>query len=105
MNATQQQAAATAFAETVASAQSQSAFERRTGLKQQTVSNLLKRGGLLPAEYVLVTEREFGVSRHLLRPDIYPVEHVAITSDAASIRAGDAYSHFDRAALSKRDVA
>ena len=60
-----------AFRSLVVQAGSQSAFQRRTGIKQQTVSNLLRRGDLLPPEYVLTTEREFGVSRHVLRPDIF----------------------------------
>lgn len=77
MDNIQRVAAAEAFRSAVDAAGSQSAFERRTGLKQQTVSNILRRGDVTPPEYVLATEREFQISRHVLRPDIYPVEAVA----------------------------
>jgi DNA-binding transcriptional regulator YdaS (Cro superfamily) len=33
--------------------------------------------GRIPAERVLEIERITGVSRHELRPDLYPAEHVA----------------------------
>jgi DNA-binding transcriptional regulator YdaS (Cro superfamily) len=72
MDDRQRIAAAQAFQDAVAAANSQSEFERRTGLKQQRVSTLIRRGDVLPAEYVLATEREFGISKHILRPDIYP---------------------------------
>jgi hypothetical protein len=36
------------------------------------VSNRLRRNDLLPAHAVLAAERAYGISRHLLRPDIYP---------------------------------
>jgi DNA-binding transcriptional regulator YdaS (Cro superfamily) len=63
-----------AFVRTVAAAGSQSAFERCVGAKQQKVSYWLRRGMVLPGEYVLQAERVFGVSRHELRPDLYPLE-------------------------------
>lgn len=40
------------------------------------ISMWLKRNRI-PAEYVLQIERVSGVSRHELRPDIYPVEALA----------------------------
>lgn len=43
-------------------------------IKQQHVWNWLNRDEKVPAEVVLDIERETGVSRHDLRPDIYPVE-------------------------------
>lgn len=46
-------------------------------IKQQHVWNWLNRDDTIPAEVVLDIERETGVSRHELRPDIYPVEHAA----------------------------
>ena len=70
-------AAFRAFRLAVERAGSQSAFGRRTGAKQQNVSNWLKKHELLPAEYVLAAERETGVSRHDLRPDLYPREDVS----------------------------
>ncbi|MCG9054743.1 helix-turn-helix domain-containing protein [Laribacter hongkongensis] len=43
-------------------------------VKQQHIS-YWKKSEKVPAEYVLSIERETGVSRHELRPDLYPKEH------------------------------
>ena len=51
---------------------SQSATARLLGLTQGAVSRWLKGGKALPAEHVRVVEAETGISRHQLRPDIYP---------------------------------
>lgn len=51
----------------------QSAFARMHSVSQPTVWAWLKNGKQLPAEYVIRTEAETGISRHDLRPDIYPV--------------------------------
>lgn len=61
----------------VAEVGSQSAFARFVGVSQPTVWAWLNDGKLLPAEYVLKVEAETGVSRHDLRPDIYPREDAA----------------------------
>lgn len=55
----------------------QSAFSRLLGVSQPTVWAWLNTAGRIPAEYVLKTEAETGVSRHDLRPDIYPRESAA----------------------------
>lgn len=52
---------------------SQSELARRVGVKQQHVWKWLnrnKRG--VPGEYVIPIEEATGVSRHELRPDLYP---------------------------------
>ena len=100
--------AAQAFRDAVDRAGSQSAFQRRTGLIQQTCSAILGREGMIPPEYVLVTEREFGVSRHILRPDIFgadpaiqsdpPVAAVFPSSTASTVEAGTPIDHCDRGA-------
>jgi DNA-binding transcriptional regulator YdaS (Cro superfamily) len=54
----------------------QSAFARLHDVKQPTVWNWLKNKRI-PAEFVLATEKETGISRHDLRPDIYPRESAA----------------------------
>lgn len=46
-------------------------------IKQQHIWNWLNRDKKVPAEIVLSIERETGVSRHELRPDIYPQEQAA----------------------------
>jgi DNA-binding transcriptional regulator YdaS (Cro superfamily) len=62
------------FAEAVRRAGSQSAFGRLINKTQSTVRGWLVEGKDLPAEHVLVVEAATGVSRHDLRPDIYPRE-------------------------------
>lgn len=57
----------------VRKAGSQSAFGRLIGKRQSTVAQWLK-AGRLPPEHVLAVEEATGVSRHDLRPDIYPDE-------------------------------
>lgn len=61
----------------VQKAGSQTEFASRVGTSQQLVSYWVKHGRPLPAEFVLAAEREFDISRHDLRPDIYPRESQA----------------------------
>lgn len=63
-----------ALCEAVERAGSQSAIARALGVAQPTVWKWLHKSKQLPAEYVLTAERLYGVSRHLLRPDIYPID-------------------------------
>lgn len=51
---------------------SQSAFGRLLGKRQSTIQGWLKAGRISP-EYVIPVERVTGISRHELRPDLYPV--------------------------------
>jgi DNA-binding transcriptional regulator YdaS (Cro superfamily) len=60
----------------VSKAGTQEEFAEKIGVCQATVSNWVNRSKQLPAEYVLLTERLYGVSRHDLRPDIYPREYM-----------------------------
>jgi DNA-binding transcriptional regulator YdaS (Cro superfamily) len=55
---------------------SQKEFAIALSVSQATVSNWLRVSKRLPAELVLQVEDFYGVSRHDLRPDIYPVDHV-----------------------------
>lgn len=57
---------------------SQSAYARLCGVSQTAVWKWLQSGKRLPAEHVLTVEAETGVSRHLLRPDIYPPSSTAL---------------------------
>lgn len=43
------------------------------GCTQGNISQLVRRGSLLPVRFVLAVEAATGVSRHALRPDIYPL--------------------------------
>lgn len=56
----------------------QTAFAEAIGASQQLVSYWLSVNKPdLPAEYVLAAERATGISRHDLRPDLYPREDQA----------------------------
>jgi DNA-binding transcriptional regulator YdaS (Cro superfamily) len=55
----------------------QSRLAAAIGMSQQLISYRLRNGLPLPAEYVLVTEKVTGISRHELRPDLYPREDEA----------------------------
>jgi len=66
-------------------AASQSALARDLGVSQPTVWRWLKSSRQMPAEYVLTAERLYGVSRHLLRPDIYPVDLPPFAPNAPTV--------------------
>lgn len=53
---------------------SNSAMARVCGLSPTAVWKWVQVSKRLPAEHVLVVEKATGVSRHALRPDIYPQE-------------------------------
>lgn len=61
-----------ALNDAVMRAGSQSEFARICGVSQPSVWKWLNSSKRLPAEYVLPVETATGVSRHDLRPDIYP---------------------------------
>lgn len=71
----------------------QTALARLLDTRQSTVRSWLERGQPLPAEYVLRVEAELrrrgiAISRHDLRPDIYPLE--LEQPQSSSIRGGEA---------------
>jgi DNA-binding transcriptional regulator YdaS (Cro superfamily) len=68
--------------ELVKIAGSQTALARTIGASQQIISYWVARQKPLPAEFVLVAEQAFGVSRHALRPDIYPPVHAEASTDS-----------------------
>lgn len=51
---------------------SQSAMGRLLGVSQRAVWRWVRENKILPAEHVLKVEAATGISRHLLRPDLYP---------------------------------
>jgi DNA-binding transcriptional regulator YdaS (Cro superfamily) len=55
----------------------QTKFADAIGTSQQLVSYWIRTSKEIPAEFVLETERQTGISRHELRPDIYPREDAA----------------------------
>lgn len=52
----------------------QAAMGRLLGVSQPSVWAWQRKGKPLPAEHVLAVEEATGISRHDLRPDIYPRE-------------------------------
>lgn len=57
---------------------SQTELARRIGVQQAHVWNWLNRSkGKVPGEHVIPIEKATGVSRHELRPDLYPIEEGA----------------------------
>lgn len=63
-----------AILEAVNIAGSQSALARKIGTTQATVWKWLNKGLPITATLVLAIETETGISRHDLRPDLYPRE-------------------------------
>jgi len=65
-----------ALARAVSHAGSQAAFARLIGVTQQAVSKWTADSKPLPHMHVLKVEAETGISRHELRPDLYPLEGI-----------------------------
>lgn len=90
----------------VTRAGSQSAFARLCCVSQPAVWKWLQSGKRLPAEHVLTVERETGVSRHRLRPDIYPADPSSVSLPAddttGSVAACAPVGDFDRGTILKR---
>jgi len=67
-----------ALNEAIRLAGSQSELARVCGCTQGAVWQMLRRSEpRLSWQYVLRVEEALGVSRHVLRPDVYPLEQVA----------------------------
>lgn len=73
-----------ALRKAVERAGSQSAFARICGVTQPSVWKWLQSGKRLPAEHVLCVEAATGLSRHSLRPDIYPRDPIPFASPAVA---------------------
>lgn len=90
----------------VARAGSQAAMGRLLGVSQPTVWKWLQSTKRLPAEHCLAVEMATGVSKHLLRPDIYPadVSSISLPVDDAygSVGANASTVDFDRGAFLKK---
>lgn len=81
---------------------SQQAMADDLGVTQPTVWRWLNQSKQLPAEYVLRVEAATGVSRHHLRPDIYPVEVHALPPRFMGVDRGATRVSFNRAGVSKQ---
>ena len=63
----------TPLEQAIANVGSQTKLAMLIGVSQPRISKWVAQNRL-PAEFVLAIEKEAGVSRHDLRPDIYPIE-------------------------------
>lgn len=68
---------------------SQSAAGRLLGVSQAAVWGWLNVKLMLPAEHVLTVEAKTGISRHLLRPDVYGPEPIDAAPPAPAARSLD----------------
>lgn len=64
---------------------SQSAMARLCGIGQPAVWKWLQSSKRIPAEYVLSVEAATGVSRHHLRPDIYPEDTAPLVAKSEPV--------------------
>lgn len=62
-------------------ARTESKMARDLGVSQPTIWRWLNQSKQMPPEHVLDAERLYGVSRHALRPDIYPRNHPPAPDD------------------------
>lgn len=73
------------------------------GISQATISLCLKGTMFLPARCVLKAEAITGVSRHLLRPDYYPVEAPNAPPAWTGVDQANARVSFQNVAVLQRD--
>ncbi|MDQ2762679.1 MAG: helix-turn-helix domain-containing protein [Pseudomonadota bacterium] len=59
----------------VIAAGGQAALARAVGVSQPSVWHWIHKSRRVPAEFVIPVETATGVSRHALRPDLYPREN------------------------------
>lgn len=91
-----------AMLQALAIAGSQVEFARICEVKQPSVSLWIKRKKPLPPKCVLKVEAATGVSRHLLSPDIYPVESPHVAPAWIGVDRGTAHDYFQSSAISQR---
>lgn len=83
MDDSQLQRAVAAFADAIRIAGSQTAIAKICECTPGAISQLVVRGRPLSTRFVLKVEAATGISRHELRPDIYPLEPASAPSSPA----------------------
>lgn len=63
---------------------SQNKLARVLGVSQQSVWKMVNKARRMSGQFVLKAEYATGISRHALRPDIYPIEDPAGNSPASA---------------------
>jgi len=76
-----------AFKKAVKIVGSQSAMGRLLGVSQAAVWRWMRQGKAVPPEHVLSVEAATNISKHDLRPDIYPRDKVISAAAAGNIEA------------------
>lgn len=72
-------------------------------VSQPTVWRWLNQSKQLPPQHVLAAEAKSGVSRHVLRPDIYPVEVPHAPPAWHGVDRGEGRVSFQNGAISHRN--
>lgn len=73
------------------------------GVSQPTVWRWINQSKQLPAHHVLQAEAATGVSRHALRPDIYPVEVPHAPPAWQGVDRGESHNHFQNGRILHRN--
>nr|WP_299597605.1 YdaS family helix-turn-helix protein [Sphingomonas bacterium] len=76
------------FEQAAQQAGSWSALATICGCTPGNLSQLKKKRSPLPAQYVLKVEAATGISRHDLRPDLYPIDAIALPTPRAGQSVG-----------------
>lgn len=72
------------------------------GVSQPTVWRWINQSKQLPPQHVIAAEAATGVSRHALRPDIYPVEVPHAPPSWQGVDRGQARVSFQNGSISQR---
>jgi len=93
-----------AFSEALHRAGSQAALASIVGKRQPAISKRLSGSCRAEPDEVLAIERNLGVSRHLLRPDIYPLDttvtgSLSLSHDGGDVANGASMVAFNRSAV------
>lgn len=71
-----------AFGEAIRAAGGQTALAKLVGVTQGAIWQRFNSGKPVAPLWVLPIERELKISRHVLRPDLYPIEDPSSAADA-----------------------
>lgn len=96
-------AARRALMRAVAIAGTQVGLALKIGVTQQAVSKWLKTDGLIPGRHAEAVEKLTGVSRHELRPDVFPVQVLHAPPAWIGVDHGTARVSFQNGAVLQRD--